>query len=424
MNRQVISGIMLTLLFFSMFIHAQTKVSAADYPAIYVEPASIIEPTLTPGENFTISIMTNYTGADVTGWQLALSFNADIIHGVNVTNGNLITEDKHPNAVFIPGIFNNTEGKLSLTAAFFFFAYPPPPVTPGPGTLANLTFTVVGYGASEIIIESDTEMFGWDFIEERAYRIIDAEAEPDHIGHGYFSNGNVCIYIRSDGSIDPPTAPVEKNGDLYKLTGDYVSDTDGIVIERSNMMLDGGGYILQGTGFDPFRGIDLSGSSNVTIKNTNIKSFYHGVYLSSSSSCTVSENNITATKYCAIRFFASSSNVIMNNDIMANYYYSIRLDGSSNNSLAGNHITASGWYAIYLYGSSNNKLRNNSVSNNEYNFGVYGPELSNYIQDIDDSNTANGKPVCYWVNRRAITVPLDAGWIVLINCTRITIQKL
>ncbi|MCW3976830.1 MAG: hypothetical protein NWE77_02735, partial [Candidatus Bathyarchaeota archaeon] len=47
------------------------------------------------------------------------------------------------------------------------------------------------------------------------------------------------IYIRADGSIDPPTAPIQRDGDLYTLAGKITSDASGIVIERNNMTLDG-----------------------------------------------------------------------------------------------------------------------------------------------------------------------------------------
>jgi parallel beta-helix repeat protein len=36
----------------------------------------------------------------------------------------------------------------------------------------------------------------------------------------------------------------------------------------------------------------------------------------------------------------------------------------------------------------------------------------------------NGKPICYWVNRRDMIVPLDAGYVALVNCTSITIKNL
>ena len=56
------------------------------------------------------------------------------------------------------------------------------------------------------------------------------------------------IYIRSDGSIDPPDAPIVTADNVtYLLSGNINSSVDGIVIERSNVILDGGGYGVQGT---------------------------------------------------------------------------------------------------------------------------------------------------------------------------------
>ncbi len=43
---------------------------------------------------------------------------------------------------------------------------------------------------------------------------------------------NGTIYIRADGSVDPPTAPVQRNGDVYTLTGNITTEADGIVVSR------------------------------------------------------------------------------------------------------------------------------------------------------------------------------------------------
>jgi len=105
------------------------------------------------------------------------------------------------------------------------------------------------------------------------------------------------IYIRDDGSIDPPTAPIQRDGDTYTLTGNITSDADGIVIERNNMTLDGAGYTVQGT--DPSwesKWMTLSYRSNVTIRDMQIKAFWYGVYLSSSNNNSISGNNITNNK--------------------------------------------------------------------------------------------------------------------------------
>ncbi len=54
------------------------------------------------------------------------------------------------------------------------------------------------------------------------------------------------IYIRADGSIDPLTANITSvNNVTYICTG---NNYDEIVVKRDNILLDGQGYLLQGTG--------------------------------------------------------------------------------------------------------------------------------------------------------------------------------
>ena len=57
------------------------RVSAVESPYIAVVPDSIMDPTLTVGENFTVSIYTNYTGDDVWCYEFTLSYNPDVLHG-------------------------------------------------------------------------------------------------------------------------------------------------------------------------------------------------------------------------------------------------------------------------------------------------------------------------------------------------------
>ena len=67
------------------------------------------------------------------------------------------------------------------------------------------------------------------------------------------------------------------------------------------------------------------------------------------------------------------------------------------------------------------------MTQNEYNFWV-SSELSNgmevFVNDVDSSNTVDGKPVIYWVNQQDRTVPSNAGYVALVNCTNITVQNL
>jgi len=82
------------------------------------------------------------------------------------------------------------------------------------------------------------------------------------------------IYIRADGSVDPPTAPIQQEGDLYIFANNIYNS---IVVERDNVVIDGNDYTLQGTGKGS--GFDLSVVSNVTVKNTILTHFENGIII-------------------------------------------------------------------------------------------------------------------------------------------------
>jgi parallel beta-helix repeat protein len=106
------------------------------------------------------------------------------------------------------------------------------------------------------------------------------------------------IYIQADGSIDPPTAPIST---IDNVTYTFTADINGsIVIERDTIVVDGAGYTLQGTHDYESIGIDMTGRSNVTIENANIKNFTIGIQLGSCSGNEISGNNLTANYWYGI----------------------------------------------------------------------------------------------------------------------------
>jgi parallel beta-helix repeat protein len=250
------------------------------------------------------------------------------------------------------------------------------------------------------------------------------------------------VYIRVDGTVEG-TDKIQRDGDIYTFTDNIC---DGIVVERSNIIIKGDEYMLQGTGNGI--GFDLTGINNVTIQNMNIKNFRYGIYLNSSHSNSVYRSNITGNRKMGVRLYESSNNIISGNNITANMYcrgiwlslssdntisenlvadneIGILVGWSSNNNVSGNKITDNSHSGMELSYSSNNVLRNNTIADNQYNFGVYcWKRLSGFVNDVDASNTVDGKPVYYWVNKQNMTVPLDAGYVALVNCTRITVQNL
>ena len=202
------------------------------------------------------------------------------------------------------------------------------------------------------------------------------------------------IYIRADGSIDPPTAAIATVDNVtYVLTG---NTNDSVVVERSNIIVDGNGYTLQGNGSGS--GFYLSSIDNVTIKHTTITGFYYGICLNYSNNNIITENNVD------------------------HHHEGITLYYSSNNSINGNNVAKNRW-GVYLFGfgpkgwSSNNSIVGNTFTND----GLL-VDLGSYQNRVED-NVVNARPLVYLEGVSDYTVD-GAGQVILIFCDNIRVKNL
>jgi len=208
------------------------------------------------------------------------------------------------------------------------------------------------------------------------------------------------VYIRADGSIDPPDAPIITYDNVtYILTDNITSSADGIVVERDNIVIDGLGHLLQGSGSD--EGIDLSGRTNVTVKNLRIMNFTYGIRLNQSTNCLITGENITANNYYGIYLYGSSNNTVSENNIANNGDGIILVSHSSNNTISENTITANigGPYygAGVVLGSSSNTVSENNITN--HRFGIWlKSSPNNSISGNNITNNTDGIVLDYASN--------------------------
>jgi len=157
------------------------------------------------------------------------------------------------------------------------------------------------------------------------------------------------IYIRADGNVEG-TDNIQREGNVYTFTDNINGE---IVVEMDGIVVDGDSYTLQGIGNGT--GIYLRKRTNVTIQNIAIKNFTYGIYLKGTST-----------------------------------------QRSINNKILGNNVTDN-TVGIILDYSPYNVLRNNRMADNTYNFKVMWDfpltEASDFINDVDASNTVDGKPI-------------------------------
>jgi parallel beta-helix repeat protein len=296
-------------------------------------------------------------------------------------------------------------------------------------------YTFTGNVADDIIIEKDS------IVLDGTGRTLQAEVSLD----GRTNVTLTHMVIRSSGS----GIMLNQASNCRMVGNDIVADRSGIRLRNSNYNTISDSSIEANIEY----GLALAFSSNNIISNNNITTgIIDGINVGFSSNNVISGNNLTNKKSeypigFGIQFDGSSNcsitaNKIMgfpmaginiqsdsnNNRIEANHVTyggsGIRISGSQNNNIAGNYVADNAGVGIHFDAASNNILRNNIMSNNTGNLKVesYTSSASGWINDVDTSNTADGKPVLYWINEVDRTVPLNAGYIGLVNCTRITVE--
>jgi parallel beta-helix repeat protein len=148
-----------------------------------------------------------------------------------------------------------------------------------------------------------------------------------------------------------------------------------------------------------------------------------GIHILSASHCNVTNNKIMNSG-CGIWLVENANyNQIVGNDIINNSN-GIKIDKSASNTLRENYIMNS-WAGISFSSSStrNNVLRTNSLVNNSASLRFANIVVhTSFDNDVDESNTINGKPIIFWIDRHYSSVPSDAGYVILVNCTAITVN--
>ena len=154
----------------------------------------------------------------------------------------------------------------------------------------------------------------------------------------------------------------------------------------------GGDYVVEMTADH----VSISRFTVAGMRTSGMVCSMAGIYLNASC-CNVSENNCSNNRIgiCLCNF---SNNNISNNDCSNNEQAGICLDGSGNNRLSGNAMFENG-------------------------IVIRGDSLSDYTQEIDETNTVNGKPVYYWKDVESGRIPDGAGQVILVNCEGVLVEN-
>jgi len=202
------------------------------------------------------------------------------------------------------------------------------------------------------------------------------------------------ILIKADGSIDPPTSLISTaDNTTYTFTNNI---NNSIVVQRNNVIIDGNGYTLNGSGSDD--GINWSNVNNVTIKNTHIENFLYGISIWFSSNNNISGNIITNCGRGVYLGHNCNFTNISGNNITENEWNDepgwgdgISLSFSSNNTIVGNRIAANDDNGIVLGHNSNyNHISSNNVTNNRHGVWLGSSSNNTIFGNTITANNDNG----------------------------------
>jgi parallel beta-helix repeat protein len=237
---------------------------------------------------------------------------------------------------------------------------------------------------------------------------------------------SVGVYIRADGTVEG-TSSILRNGDVYTFVADFVGP---LYVEKHNIVIDGAGHTVTGG-----RGRGVVLASDVTLKNARI--VVDGGYIvdvGGLSDCVLVGNTLVGNPQPIPGLpapkgplvgpigvnFLHSQRITFKDNTVSNFSSGLSLEWSSGHTITGNTFV-DGFVGIDLWDSTGCVFRNNRMINSSFSIRVY-PGYG-YENDLDSSNTIDGKPIYYWLSHRDEVVPSNAGYVVLVNSTNIKLEN-
>ena len=204
-----------------------------------------------------------------------------------------------------------------------------------------------------------------------------------------FAYGAGTIYIRANGLVEGTDKITSANNVTYTFTDDI---NDSIVVERSNIIVDGDWHTQNGS-WSLMYGFNLASVSNVTIKNVNIVMFGYAMWLEEASQCVIS-NNTCIDNEGGIWLVSSAGNTVSSNNI-AGSVEAVALDSSSGNNITGNNITDSYDYGVYVRNNSTgNTISGNNITATINGAGIYLNESPNNVISGNNIKDSPNEHIC------------------------------
>jgi len=406
MKFKVIIGIMVTLLFIGMLTLAFDIQPAKASGTIYIRADGSVVPSTA---NITSLDDVTYTFTDNNYDSIVVERDNIIIDGLGYT----LQGPSSENGFFLNGRSNvtikNTIVKGWTTGIWTGYS--------SGNTIDNNTVTSNGWGMILALGSSNNTISG-NTVTNNDNGIVTLLHSNNNTVSGNKVTLNKGIGIQASNYSCSNTI----SGNTVTSNGEW-----GIVLPVYSSENTISGNTVTSNGKDGITLFDHSSYNNITGNTVTSNELAGIVVVLHSNNNTVSCNDVTLNGGNGILAqIYSCYNIITSNKVTSNDIGIVTFAECHDNIIVSNKVSNNSWFGIAIETSSGNTLRDNNMTDNKYNFGVHSDlnRISDYVQDIDASNTVDEKPVYYWVNQRDKQVPVDAGFVVAVNSVNITVENL
>jgi len=283
--------------------------------------------------------------------------------------------------------------------------------------------------------------------------------------------GTSVIVITPDGNVSPEGAGLNKTSpNVYTLVDNILNTT--ILVQRSNITLDGDGYALHGPGWSetgmlkvygisitpPSYAMDAAG--NITIKNIRVENYNYGIFFNRTRLNVLTESSLANNQYGfwatdsynnvffgntfsyndrGMWFYLGAHNNVSRNTFVENTDRGVAFTESLNNSVFWNNITNVNRRGgiFFQYFSKFNTIFGNNLTDAEvefiqssYNNFTRNNLIRGWFLDWDshkltvEDNFENGKPIVYLEGVSDYVFTGEAGQVTIVDSNRVRVENL
>ena len=228
------------------------------------------------------------------------------------------------------------------------------------------------------------------------------------------------VRIKADGTVTG-TDKIQRNGAVYTLTGDLSASVGSneafIFVERNDVIFNGAGYTVQGSGLGS--AFCLLRGQNVTVENFVIRGFNRGINFWTVDNLPSDSNYLSKPSAFDNKILGNKIDVEhgVNSNKTKDMEWCIYLNDAFQTVISGNTFTGKNIQGgVYLGVLS----KNTNLTNNNF----LGCRLYSLVSDknIAYGNTVDGKPLIY-LDSKSNQIIEEAGLVYLFNCSNIVIKN-